>query len=83
MSSERLLGSYLVRVSIDRHERRVAVHSVLTGERRRCADFADLAAYLETATSEAARLLTRRADEWPGTPERLDAGDTGTEGHGR
>lgn len=83
MSSERLLGSYLVRVSIDRHERRVAVHSVLTGERRLCADFADLAAYLEAATSEAARLLGRRADEGQGEPERFEAGDSGTEGHGR
>jgi len=65
VTNERLLGSYLVRVSVGSAGRRLAVHSVLTGERRECADFAELASYLDAATAAA----TRR----PGHGERADA----------
>jgi len=65
VTNERLLGSYLVRVSVGSAGRRLAVHSVLTGERRDCADFAELASYLDAATAAA----TRR----PGLDERAGA----------
>jgi hypothetical protein len=87
VTTERLLGSYLVRVSQSGHERRIAVHSVLTGERRQVAGFAELAAYLAAATEAAAR---GRADAGPAMPRGDDAGageaeesGTGSERHGR
>ena len=55
VTNERLLGSYLVRVSVGSGGRHLAVHSVLTGERRVCADFAELASYLDATTAAAAR----------------------------
>ncbi len=87
MTTERLLGSYLVRISLSDHQRRLAVHSVLTGERRTCADFADLAAYLDAATAEAAR--GRGTGEHVSAEDPTDAeasapgDDLGSEGHGR
>jgi hypothetical protein len=71
VTNERLLGSYLVRVSIGGSGRRLAVHSVLTGERRDCADFAELASYLEAATAAAARrpALDERAGAEAGAAE--------------
>jgi hypothetical protein len=62
VTAERLLGSYLVRVSLSEHARRIAVHSVLTGERRGFADFAELAAFLDATTAEEAR---QRAESEP------------------
>jgi hypothetical protein len=74
VADERLLGSYLVRVSVGSAGRRLAVHSVLTGERRDCTDFAELAAYLDAATAAA----TRR----PGLDERAGASVESTAGRG-
>lgn len=51
MKGERLLGSYLVRVSVGAGGRRLVVHSVRSGERHECADFEELARHLEAETA--------------------------------
>ncbi len=88
VTTERLLGSYLVRVSsLSGSERRLTVHSVLTGERRNCADFTDLATYLDASTAEAAQHRGMRAhveaeghvDGEASAPDD----DLGSGGHGR
>lgn len=88
VTTERLLGSYLVRVSLSGSERRLTVHSVLSGERRNCVDFTDLASYLDASTAEAAQHRGER--EHVGTEGHVDgeAGapsddDLGSRGHGR
>jgi hypothetical protein len=48
---DRLLGSYVIRVSAIDGARSIALHSILTGESRRFDDFASLAAFLERATT--------------------------------
>ena len=85
---ERLLGSYLVRVALSGSERRLTVHSVLTGERRNCADFTDLAAYLDASTAAAAQQRGER--EHVGAEGHVDGeasapgdDDLGSGGHGR
>ena len=88
MTTERLLGSYLIRVSQSGHERRVTVHSVLTGERRGVADFAELATYLDAVTAEAARSRGETEEARPEGLSAAGAGDTGapaagSDGHGR
>ena len=88
VTNERLLGSYLVRVSVGSRGRHLAVHSVLTGERRVCADFAELASYLDATTADAARRGLHGEPTGAGPDEALevtdldDAGDA-PGGHGR
>jgi hypothetical protein len=48
--TDRLLGSFVLRVSIDGGRRTIALHSVLTGESARFDDFGAVAAYLERTT---------------------------------
>lgn len=89
VTTDRLLGSYLVRVSLSGgSERRLTVHSVLTGERRSCVDFTDLATYLDASTAEAAQRRGERqhvgADGGvDGEASAPDDDDLGPEGHGR
>ncbi len=87
VTTERLLGSYLVRIALSGSERRLTVHSVLTGERRTCVDFTDLATYLDALTAEAAQHRGMRAhveaeghaDGEASAPDD----DLGSGGHGR
>jgi hypothetical protein len=48
--TDRLLGSYLLRVSVRDGARIIALHSVLTGEARRFDGFPALTAHLERIT---------------------------------
>jgi hypothetical protein len=66
MSGDRLLGSYLLRVSVRGGVRSIALHSVLTGVAERFDDFASLAAHLDRATSRSAGAAPPTASEGPG-----------------
>jgi hypothetical protein len=81
VSTDRLLGSYLVRVTLGPRGRQVTVHSVLTGERRACADVDELAAYLDGATDSAAALLQQQASDGHTTERAGDeSGDASGDG---
>ena len=75
VTTERLLGSYLVRVSVGSRGRHLAVHSVLTGERRICADFVELASYLDAATAQAALHGAHEEPGGAGTDAAREAAD--------
>jgi hypothetical protein len=64
MSGDRLLGSYLLRVSVRGGSRSIALHSVLTGDAELFDDFASLAAHLDRATARSTghTLSTERED---------------------
>lgn len=51
MPGDRLLGSYVIRVSAIDGARSIALHSILTGESRRFDDFASLASFLERVST--------------------------------
>ncbi|CAN5823374.1 hypothetical protein BH23DEI1_BH23DEI1_15380 [soil metagenome] len=50
MPTDRLLGSFLLRVAVREGARSISLHSVLTGDSQRFTSFAELATHLDRAT---------------------------------